>query len=778
MNKRIYLNNQWLYKKENEENKEIVNLPHANIETPYNYFDEKIYQFISIYEKEIFIENEWKNKHLFLNFDGVLHQSKIYLNDELLLIHNCGYDSFNVDLKDKCKYGELNTIKVITNSKEDLNIPPFGYAIDYLTYGGIYRDVYLNIKEESYIKDVFVKPINIENKWYISLDIEVSIANDTNIDLTVLQDEKPFIVMSMKEMNYEDLRIEIPSPILWDIDNPYLYQLKIETETDERIINFGLRTAVFKSDGFYLNNQLVKLIGLNRHQSYPYVGYAMPKSMQIEDARILKEELGVNAVRTSHYMQSQYFLDECDRLGILVFTETPGWQYLGDEEWQNQVIENVHQMVVQNRNHPSVILWGARINESKDCHDLYLKTNSLIHSLDPTRQTGGVRCYTKGEELEDVYTYNDFTSDNDKRILQYKKKVVKNKNLPYLVSEFNGHMYPTKAIDDEMHKELHMLRYAKIFDVFFSDKEITGLFGWCMFDYNTHKDFGSGDKICYHGVMDMYRNPKLAANLYHSINIDDNEIYLSSLLKAGDHPTSLIKSFYVLTSADRIRFYRNDELIKEYDHNDSPFKNIKNAPILVDDFVGDLLIKNEGFDQKTSDDAKQILYAILNYGTKLPLKYKLKYLKLMLFKHLSFEKGYELYGKYIGNWGTKQLEYRIEAIKDNQVVNSICIKDSTNIHLELKISNNNLIIGNSYDVASIRIRALDDNNNLAPYYNEGFKLSTTGPIKLIGPSILNLRGGMGGTYVKTGSEIGEAILNIDNDYLHYEIKFNITKENK
>lgn len=117
---------------------------------------------------------------------------------------------------------------------------------------------------------------------------------------------------------------------------------------------------------FYLNGKKLRLRGLNRHQSYPYVGYAAPASMQIFDADILKKELGVNAVRTSHYPQSQDFIRRCDEIGLLVFTEFPGWQHIGDEEWKRQAVQNLKEMIVQYRNHPSIILWGVRINESQD----------------------------------------------------------------------------------------------------------------------------------------------------------------------------------------------------------------------------------------------------------------------------------------------------------------------------------------------------------------------------------------------------------------------------
>ena len=124
--------------------------------------------------------------------------------------------------------------------------------------------------------------------------------------------------------------------LLWDIDNPNLYDIKVElyrndTLLDEKIIRFGFRKIEARADGFCLNYQKIKIRGLNRHQSYPYVGYAMPKSIQEEDELILKNELGVNAVRTSHYPNSAHFINKCDEIGLLVFTEIPGWQHIGDK---------------------------------------------------------------------------------------------------------------------------------------------------------------------------------------------------------------------------------------------------------------------------------------------------------------------------------------------------------------------------------------------------------------------------------------------------------------
>lgn len=200
---------------------------------------------------------------------------------------------------------------------------------------------------------------------------------------------------------------------------------------------------------------------MNRHQSYPYVGYAMPESMQKRDADILKNELGVNAVRTSHYPQSRHFVERCDELGLLVFTEIPGWQHIGDEIWKKQAVENVKDMVEQYRNHPSVILWGVRINESGDDDAFYRETNRVAHELDPTRQTGGVRAHKKSSLLEDVYTYNDFCHNGTNHGCEKKSAVTSDNSKPYLISECNGHMYPTKSYDWEEHRVWHAMQTCK-----------------------------------------------------------------------------------------------------------------------------------------------------------------------------------------------------------------------------------------------------------------------------------------------------------------------------
>ena len=177
--------------------------------------------------------------------------------------------------------------------------------------------------------------------------------------------------------------------------------------------------------------------------------------------------------------------------------------------------------------------------------------------------------------FEDVYTYNDFSYEGVKKSkgVEKKKKVTSNMSKAYFVSEYNGHMFPTKTFDCEEHRIEHALRHVQVMNDIAGEPDIAGGFGWCMFDYNTHKDFGSGDRICYHGVMDMFRNPKMASYVYATQQEDTPVLEISSTMDIGEHPGSNRGDIYIFTNADSVKMYKNDIFIKEYTDKDSEYKN-------------------------------------------------------------------------------------------------------------------------------------------------------------------------------------------------------------
>ena len=806
---RYYINNSWLFSREfkqemlqadyTADDMISVRLPHTCKELPYHYFDEHLYQMVSGYCRLLQVPAEWEGRRILLTFEGVGHDCQVYINGTVAGEHHCGYTAFTLDISDYLRYGGENLLTVKVDSRENLNIPPFGFVIDYMTYGGIYREVYLEVKNPVYIEDAYIhSEIDFTKQATLITDLTIKGVGHLPDDCVIRQwirrrGEEEFALLAentsakWKENSNgrKDLapmtdiaeaqdnattqfrmQVSLPQVALWDTENPILYEIKTQLLCnneilDEKSIIHGFRKAEFRKDGFYLNERKLKIRGLNRHQSYPYVGYAMPKSMQVADADILKYELGLNAVRTSHYPQSHYFLDRCDELGLLVFTEFPGWQHIGDEAWKAQAVENVRDMVVQYRNHPSIILWGVRINESVDDDEFYARTNAAARSLDPYRATGGVRAHKKSSLLEDVYTYNDFSHEGKNPGCDPKHKVTSNPEKAYLVSEYNGHMFPTKAFDWEERRMEHAIRHANVLDAVAGEGDIAGSFGWCMADYNTHKDFGSGDRICYHGVMDMFRNPKMAADVYAMQQDDRPVLTLSSSMDIGEHPGTNRGDTWIFTNADSVRMYKNRRFIREFKATDSPYKNLAHGPILIDDFIGDALLEEKDFTPKQAVQIKEALNYVARFGlSKLPLKYVLTAFKMIVFHHMKPERAVELYERHIGDWGGESTTYRFEAIKDGKVVREIKKQPMTSIQLQATASHSILKESTAYDVASIRIRMVDENGNQLPFYQEPVELSVEGPIELIGPSIISLKGGMGGTYIKTTGRAGEAVLTI------------------
>ncbi len=792
MIKTIPLNNDWtFYPVDHPEQKTTVRLPHTNRELPFNYFDERMYQFISCYEKNFYAPEEWEGSRLFIVFEGVAQSCEVYLNGVKVGSHSNGYNKFRLDLTDAVRYKKFNTLVVTVNAKEDQDIPPFGHVIDYLTYGGIYREVYFELKGAAALEHINVVADELSGtSKQFHVDYEVlSFTESSNMletKVRILKGGKVLLEKNKIYANYGKNKIDLSSDAveLWDQEHPNLYEAELTiavdgVDADCVTTTFGLRTCEFKKDGFYLNGKKVMLRGLDRHQSFAYVGYAMPKSMQIEDARILQEELGCNAVRTSHYPQSKYFLDECDKRGLLVFTEAPGWQHIdSSKKWRAQHIRNIREMIWDDWNHPSIVLWGVRINESLDDDELYKEANKAAHELDQTRQTSGVRYLKYSHLLEDVYAFNDFSHRGNNAGITKKEFVTLPKN-PYLISEHDGHMFPTKTSDDEEHRLSQALRHARVVDdAEDPDNGVSGVFGWCYADYNTHKDFGSGDRICYHGVMDMFRNPKLAAALYESQGEDHDVLRISSTMDIGEHPGTWIGDIYAFTNADSVKLYKNGDYVQTFTPDRETYPNLKHPPILVDDIVGVLPIQKDGLSVATTNLIRRVVKDYIHTGSQSVIKpaNAAAYAKALKEDRLTPKKAKELFFKYSNTWGADVTTYTFEAIKGGRVVKTVVCGPSMEFKLEPTVSSFDLKEEETYDVAAIRIAARSEDGLLLHYANDPISLSVDGPIALIGPSIVPLRGGYAGTYVKTTGETGTGTLTIHCDRCEdITIEFNVTK---
>jgi beta-galactosidase len=677
-----------------------VVIPHTNMRLPWHGFDETTYEFVSLYRRRFKLPPETRGKRVFVDFEGVMTASTVWINGTKLGEYKGGYTPFSFELTSHLDFDGDNVLAVDVDSSERPDIPPFGYEIDYLTFGGIYREVFLRIVPATFIENIFVRPKNVLTASPgIDVDCFVQHLEASHVGLTIeveLLDGERVVAKASQplaasgaatEPVAHTLHLEGLSGIkLWSMEERNLYSARVRLRRGAQVLDedsrrFGFREAQFTDHGFELNGKVIKLRGLDRHQTFPFVGQAMPGRAQRRDAQILRNKLKCNIVRTSHYPQSRHFLDACDEVGLLVLEEIPGWQHIGDDAWQQISVDNVRRMIRRDWNHPSIILWGVRINESRDNHDFYTKTNALAHQLDSTRQTGGIRYFQESEFLEDVFTMNDFGFP------------LKPPNHPrYLNTEFVGHTYPTKTIDQVERLTEHAMRHARIHDQLASNPQYAGGIGWCAFDYNTHGNFGSGDRICYHGVTDIFREPKPAAGFYKSQCDPAEEIVLEPAFHwaRGDASVGFSKAV-VCSNCDHIKFYIDDKLVAEVDPDRKEFAHLRYAPFTLE---------------------------------------------------MS-----ELFHK----WGDLRLDGYIQG---KQVISKRLSGTGVDAKF-LLLPDDAELIADGADSTRVVLRVTDEFGAVRPFANDAIKLEVEGPAEIVGDNPFSLIGGTGAIWIRAQEKPGK-----------------------
>ncbi len=777
---------------------EVIDIPHANLELPYNGFDEKSYQFVSTYLRDLELPALTGGRRAFLEFEGVMAACELWVNGVAAGSHVGGYTAFSLELGPFVKEG-ANRIVLRVDSTERSDIPPFGHVIDYLCYGGVYRGVNLHIREAAFIADVFAMA-SLDSAGSPRLGVEVGVDRGESAPAAgkalavraVLRDGGRTIAEASTRVD-EGGKARLSFPDLpgvrpWDLDDPALYDLEVSLvdgiavydggpEIDAARRRIGFRSAQWRGDGFFLNGRRVKIAGLNRHQSWPYSGYAMPARAQAADAEILKRGLGVNLVRTSHYPQAKAFLDACDELGLLVFEELPGWQHLGGAAWKDNACAALEEMILRDRSRPSIVLWGTRINESRDDHDFYARTNEIAHRLDPTRQNGGVRYLERSEFLEDVYTFNDFVHNGVTRALRRPRKVTGlRRDVPFLVTEHNGHMFPTKRFDNEERLREHALRHARVLDAAYGDPGVSGAIGWCAFDYNTHKDFGSGDRICYHGVSDMFRLPKYAAAVYASQRDIASlagggkagvVLEAASLFAKGERSAALTLPVEIYTNCDEIALFHGGVRIGAFRPDRAAFPNLPHPPVIVRDIVGDQLAGGR-FSARDQARLRRLIAKVLSVGLEgLGLLDKLAIGLLLLRNRMGMPEAEELVGRFAMGWGAEDQSWEVVGFAGGkEVARRSYGGDAVATRLVARPGDGTLLAegiptladgastGEAWDCTRVAVRLEDQYGNLCPFGAEVIEFEVTGPGRLIGPSRMPLIGGCLAAWVRTTGRTG------------------------
>ena len=388
---------------------ETVNIPHtwndkdADDETP------GFYRGPVWYRKQLFIDKSQEGRQAVIYFEGANQEVRFYLNGQFVGEHKGGYTRFCFDITPHLRYGQENLFAIYVNNVYNPNIPPL--SADFTFFGGIYRDVYLQFMNPVHIatndyasSGVYIRTPEVNNSA-ASVEITTLLTNDMS-QPTEIRVENIICDADGKEVKKTQAevklaagetktdiskKIKIDSPRLWDIDDPYRYMVYTRifdkrkgTLLDEVVNPLGLRWFKFDSEkGFFLNGKGRKLIGTARHQDYFQKGNALRDELHVQDVLLLKE-MGGNYLRVSHYPQDPVIMEMCDKLGIVTSVEIPVVNAVTEtEEFLHNSVEMAKEMVRQDFNRPSVMIWGYM-------NEIFLR-----------------RPYTEGKQLEDYYRFTE-----------------------------------------------------------------------------------------------------------------------------------------------------------------------------------------------------------------------------------------------------------------------------------------------------------------------------------------------------------------------------------
>ncbi len=516
-----------------------ITLPHTPVALSWHRWNPAAWEKVWTYCRIFHVDRSALHDRTFLHVDRALANAVVKINGKEVTSHRGGFTPFDSEITDAVHAG-ANDLAIEVDARW-ANVPPSGSprgfaAVDYYLPGGIHGQVTLRVVPNAALVDVWSRPQDVlGDRPSLQIFAEVDTREPVAGTLVARLMRGDVLVSRTREdvrlaAGRQTVTSNIPSLrdiALWSPETPHLYRLELSLEVrgkvlDTRSIAVGFREAIFKSDGFYLNGRKTRLFGLNRHELFPYVGYAASPRAMRHDATYLRQVLNCNAVRCSHYPQSTAFLDACDEVGLMVWEEIPGWQYLGDDSWKEVAVQNVGEMIRRDRNHPSIIVWGTRVNESANDPALYRETRDVAQQLDPTRATSGSMTPSSRKDWkehwqQDVFAFDDYHAAPDGTV----GIDLALPGVPYMLAEAVGQFsygtaknflrrYRRAGVPEEQNTQAVL--HAQAHDRAAQDPRNAGVIAWCGFDYASPMNAFEGVKCP--GVVDTFRIPKLGASFY------------------------------------------------------------------------------------------------------------------------------------------------------------------------------------------------------------------------------------------------------------------------
>jgi len=486
---------------------DFVNIPHCWNAIDGMDGDNDYYRGTAYYAKSFLKSDLPESDRYYLEIKGANSSASVYLNGEKLASHDGGYSTWRVDLTDKLNIQNLLVLEV-DNSANDRVYPQMA---DFTFYGGVYRDVNIICVNNSHFDlDYYGGPgikVTPEIKGTdADVEIEVYVTNgQLGQDIHYVIEDKEGNVVAEATTNDTKVVLNIPSVHLWHgRRDPYLYTAKAELICDGAILDnistrFGCRT--FKIDpenGFILNGEEYALRGVSRHQDRWGKGNALSKEDHKEDIELIYE-MGATTIRLAHYQHDQYFYDLCDEYGLVIWAEIP---YISKHmpTGRENTISQMKELIIQNYNHPSIVVWGLS-NEigiggsDDDLLENHRILNDMCHEMDKTRLTtiaAVSMCKIDDPYLQipDVVSYNHYfgwyggeTSMNGPWFDKFHKT---HPNIPIGCSEYGCealNWHTSNPMQGDYTEEYQAYYHEELIKQLFSRKYMWATHVWNMFDF-------------------------------------------------------------------------------------------------------------------------------------------------------------------------------------------------------------------------------------------------------------------------------------------------------
>lgn len=579
---------------------EAVLLPHTPRIEPLVVNDQ--WQGSCFYFKTFEVAKEEMDQRLVLRFDGAMNIADVWVNGKWLKRHLGGYLPFEVVLNPVLTEG-ANTVVVCLDNRDNATTGPKPLAIlDFNTYGGLYRHVWLQKNKKAMITrstegysdaGVLFRTLNI-NSSYAEVSVQTDIRNlidteqDVVVDIDILDDNNFIVAQDQVYYTLEangrgtfEKQLEVDFPELWSPANPNLYTLRVSLSSDGELLDryekkVGIRTLKITNKGLYINGEQTFLRGCNRYQEYPYVGYAISDKAQWRDAWNIKSA-GMDYVRCAHYPPSEAFLEACDAYGIMVLDAILGMQYFGDKAFEAHALQSAKDMIRRDRNHPSILAWELSIDEAQ-------MPKSFTSAIAPLRDREAPGTYTAGcmKDGYDIY----LESRQNRKEVDYQR--------PLIVSEYGDWEYYSQdaginqegwmGLNDEERNSRQpresgvrrkLQQVANIKEAHEDNVDNTHAIAdgyWVMYDYNR----GNSYDLEYSGICDIFRLPKYSYYYFAAQRGDREERYFKPVFfVANDLSDSTVKGLQVYTNVDSYRIEKKSkdkvEIVYNFDGTDKRY---------------------------------------------------------------------------------------------------------------------------------------------------------------------------------------------------------------